>query len=60
MDPAIDDWRDRGQQAFMGLPILAVRLLIQVHPHDQGFSKSLGDFHKLDPAWMLTENVANR
>ncbi len=59
MHPAIDDRRDRGEQAFVSIPILAVGLLVQIHPHDQGFSKSLGDFNELDPTRMLAKNVAN-
>ena len=41
----------------MGLPIFPIRLLIQVHSHNQWLTQSFGDFDKFDPTRMLPEYV---
>src|ERR1700677_2878984 len=56
----VDDWTYRLHQALVDLPLLAGRLLVQVHAHYQRLAQGLADLDEFRPGRMHPENIADR
>ena len=59
MDAAVDDGRGGAEEIFMRLPIGAGALLVEVHPHHEGFAQSLRELGEFLPRWVDVEDVAD-
>ena len=56
---AVDDRRHRVHQGLVGLPHLARRLLVEVHPHHQRLAERAGGLDEPLPGGMDPEDVAD-
>ena len=59
MDPAVDDGAAGLQEGLMGLPHVAIALLIQVHAHDQRLAQRLHGPDELRPGRVVAEDIAD-
>ena len=59
VDAAIDEGREAGEQALMGLPFGPAALLVQIHPEDQRAAQLAGELDEADPGGVVAQDIAD-